>query len=177
MTTATDEAAVATRREKVAQLLRDRWTQRAIADNLGVSKDTIYRDVQALTRAAATPPDQDTRAPGATEILDVALPAATPPEATATASRDTATPAAPCLALPLDAALLADLATLTANGTSPEEAIRHALAHVAKGYRLAWGIGLYPVTVDPVLSHPRVNAYQPTTPETVLPDTPKRQTL
>ncbi|MFE6853452.1 helix-turn-helix domain-containing protein [Streptomyces sp. NPDC057674] len=175
MTTAADEDAVARRRATVAKLLRDDLPQRKIAERLGVSKDVIYRDVQAMSRDAATPPDQDNRGPRATDILDVALPAATPPEPPATASRDTATPAAPGLTLPLDAALVADLATLTRNGTTPEAAIRHAVAHLAKGYRLAWGIGLYPRDIDPVLSHPRFHHYQPATDETAPADARKDQ--
>ncbi|MFE6816029.1 hypothetical protein [Streptomyces sp. NPDC057677] len=156
-----DTATVAERRATVARRRAAGLSLREIAAELGTTKDTVHRDVQALSRDTATLSDQERRAPVAPDILTVALPTATPATGPATASRDTATPAAPYLTVPLDASLLADLSTLTANGATAEDAVRQALAHFAKGYRLAWGIGLYPHTVDPVISRPRFNPYQP----------------
>ncbi|RSS51382.1 HTH domain-containing protein [Streptomyces sp. WAC01280] len=173
--TATDETAIATRRARVVELLRDNVSQRDIATRLGVSKDVIYRDVQALARGAATPPDQEHRAPSAPEILAVALPAATPPQAPATPSRDTATPAAPCLAVPLDGALLADLATLTRNGTTPEDALRRAVAFMARAYRQAWERDIYPRDANPVIGRYQYETHQRSQPQTVSPpDSPPR---
>lgn len=161
MTTPEDTGTVAARRATVAQLRATGLSLREIAAKLGTTKDTVHRDVQALSRTPATPPDQDCRAPVAPDILTVALPAATPATSPATPSRDTATPVAPGLTVPLDATLLDDLATLTANGTTAEDAVRQALAHLAKSYRLVWGIGLYPPTVDPVLSRNQYAPYRP----------------
>ncbi|AMS01610.1 MULTISPECIES: HTH domain-containing protein [Streptomyces] len=172
MTTPTDAFTIAQRRAAVAELLRDNMSQRKIAERLGVTKDVVYRDIQALSRVTATPPNQDRRAPVAPDILTVALPAAASSPDPTTPSRDTATPAALHLAVPLDAALVADLATLTRNGTAPEDAIRRAVAQAAKGYRLAWGIGLYPRTTDPVVSRHQFVPYQPTEHETASPPDP-----
>lgn len=161
MTTVTDEATIAKRRATVAELLRENLTQRAIAERLGVTKDVVYRDVQALVRGAATPPDQGRHAPAAPDILAVALPAATPSAAPATPSRDTATPAAPCLTVPLDEALIANLADLTRNGTPPALAIRRALAYMAGAYRQAWEADLYPRDADPVIDRHQYAPHKP----------------
>ncbi|MFF6836016.1 helix-turn-helix domain-containing protein [Streptomyces sp. NPDC012438] len=166
MTTATDEdtPAVAARRATVAQLRKAGRSLRDIADEVGVSKDTVRRDLEALSRDTATPVDQDRRAPVAPNTPDVADPAATPVSRLADLSRDTpapaATPAVPCLTVPLDQALIADLATLTRNGVSPEAAIRRALALVASTYRQAWDAGLYPRTVDPVINRHQYAPYE-----------------
>ncbi|MFE9737323.1 helix-turn-helix domain-containing protein [Streptomyces sp. NPDC006477] len=169
MTTATDDAAIAKRRATVAQLRATGLSLRDIAAKLGTTKDAVYRDTQALARDTATPPDQERRAPVPPEILAVALPAATPATGPATPSRDTATPpatpAVPTLTVPLDPALIADLATLTRNGTSPQAAIRHALAYVASTYRQAWEAGVYPRDANPVIERHSYVPYRPPAPE------------
>ncbi|MFC8290057.1 helix-turn-helix domain-containing protein [Streptomyces sp. NPDC057242] len=168
MTTATDEdtAAVAARRATVAQLRKDGRSLRDIADEVGVSKDTVRRDLDALSRDTETASDQDRRTPVAPDAPDVAHPAATPVSRLTELSRDTpaptATPAVPCLTVPLDQALIADLATLTRNGVSPEAALRRALALVASTYRQAWDAGLYPRTADPVVTRHQYAPYKPT---------------
>ncbi|MFB7031730.1 MULTISPECIES: helix-turn-helix domain-containing protein [unclassified Streptomyces] len=166
MTTAADEdtAAVAARRATVAQLRKNGRSLRDIADEVGVSKDTVRRDLASLSRDTATPSDQDRRTPVAPDAPDVAHPSATPVSRLADLSRDTAAPPAPCLTVPLDQALIADLATLTRNGTSPEAAIRRALALVAGTYRQAWDAGLYPRTADPVVNRHQYAPYQPPAP-------------
>ncbi|MFE2556656.1 helix-turn-helix domain-containing protein [Streptomyces sp. NPDC059352] len=170
MTTAPEDAdALAKRRATVAQLRATGLSLREIAAELGTTKDAVYRDTQALSRDTATPPDQDCRAPVAPDILAVALPAATPQSGPATPSRDTATPTAtpavPTLTVPLDPALLADLATLTRNGTSPQAAIRRALAYVAGTYRQAWEAGVYPRDTNPVIERHSYVPYRPPAPE------------
>ncbi|MFF9146340.1 helix-turn-helix domain-containing protein [Streptomyces sp. NPDC014861] len=160
MTTAAPTAVdVAARRARVAQLLREGRSQRAIATALGVSKDVIFRDVQALARGTATTPDQDGPPPAAPRDHTVADDAATVP---APQSATSATPAAPCLMVPLDDALLADLADLTRPGVAPEAAIRHAVALVASTYRQAWDAGLYPRDRCPVVGRHQFVPYQPT---------------
>ncbi|WP_435969324.1 helix-turn-helix domain-containing protein [Streptomyces sp. Qhu_M48] len=166
MTTAPEDAdAIATRRATVAQLRATGLSIREIAARLGTTKDTVHRDTQALSRDTATPSDQDCRTPVAPDILTVALPAATPATDPATPSRDTATPpatpAVPTLTVPLDTALLADLATLTRNGTTPALAIRRALAYMAGAYRQAWDADLYPPDADPVIERHAYTPYRP----------------
>ncbi|MFC8008895.1 helix-turn-helix domain-containing protein [Streptomyces cinereoruber] len=169
MTTATKAAAVAARRATVAALRDKGLSIRAIAQELTITKDTVYRDIRAVSRDTATPSDQDRRAPVAPNAPDVAPPTATPVSRLADLSRDTptptatppATPAVPCLTVPLDAALLADLATLTRNGSSPQTAIRYALSQAASLYRQAWDAGLYPRDVNPVLGRHQYAPYQP----------------
>ncbi|MFJ3786970.1 hypothetical protein [Streptomyces sp. NPDC090093] len=165
---------VAKRRAAVAALRDKGKSIRAIAQELAITKDTVHRDIKALARDTATPSDQDRRTPVAPDTPGVAPPPATPVSRLADLSRDApapavappATPAVPCLTVPLDPALLADLATLTRNGTSPETAIRHALARVASTYRQAWDAGLYPRTADPVISRHQYAPYQPPEPRT-----------
>ncbi|MYV64450.1 HTH domain-containing protein [Streptomyces sp. SID2131] len=169
MTTATEDAAVAARRATVADLRDKGRSIRSIAEELKISKDVVHRDIKALSRDTATPSDQDRRAPVAPDAPDVALPPATPVSRLADLSRDTpapaatppATPAVPCLTVPLDPALLTDLATLTRNGTSPEAALRYALSQAAGLYRQAWDAGLYPPDVNPVTSRHQYVPYQP----------------
>ncbi|MGW4852207.1 helix-turn-helix domain-containing protein [Streptomyces sp. NPDC004288] len=164
MTTTTDP--VAQRRATVAQLLRDDHSQRDIAQRLGVSKDVIYRDVQALARGTATAPDQDPAepdAPAASPITAVALPIA--PEA-ATPSRDTAPRPAAAVTLPLTAGLVADLATLTRNGIAPEVAVRDAVAIVARAYRQAWDAGAVPRDATPVMARYQFASHTPSAPPT-----------
>ncbi|WP_432116616.1 helix-turn-helix domain-containing protein [Streptomyces sp. S1] len=175
MTTTTEAAAVAARRAAVAALRDKGHSIRAIAKELTISKDTVHRDLKARPRDTTTPPDQDQSAPVAPDtptVADTPPPPATPVSRLTELSRDTpppaatppATPPVPCLTIPLDQALIADLATLTRNGTRPQAAIRYALARAANTYRQAWDAGLYPRTADPVISRHQYAPYQPPEP-------------
>ncbi|MFE6379212.1 hypothetical protein [Streptomyces roseolus] len=170
MTTTTPaRATVAARRARVAQLLRQGRSQRDIARTLGVSKDIVHRDVQVLDRVTPKASDQDSTALVAPDTDAVAPPTATAiatprhdtATATATPRHDTATPAARCLMVPLDEALLADLADLTRPGVAPEAAIRHAVAFLAATYRQAWDAGLYPRHARPVVQRHQYAPYHP----------------
>ncbi|MFE7517059.1 helix-turn-helix domain-containing protein [Streptomyces sp. NPDC057540] len=164
-TTATEDAdAIETRRATVAQLRADGLSLREIATKLSTTKDTVHRDLQALSRDTATPCDQPCRSTAPPDILTVALPTATPESDTATPSRDTATHPAPAVTLPLTARFVADLATLTRNGISPEAAVRHAVALVAQAYRQAWEAGTYPRDVNPVMKRYEFAPYTPPVP-------------
>ncbi|MFE7517260.1 helix-turn-helix domain-containing protein [Streptomyces sp. NPDC057540] len=170
-TAAEDADAFDKRRATVAQLRADGLSLREIATKLDITKDTVYRDLQALSRDTATPCDQPCCSTVAPSILAVALPTATPESDTATPSRDTATHPAPAVTLPLTARFVADLATLTRNNVSPEAAVRHAVALVARAYRQAWEAGTYPRDVNPVLARYQFAPHTPPVPEPPATDT------
>ncbi|MFJ4907706.1 helix-turn-helix domain-containing protein [Streptomyces sp. NPDC093249] len=173
MTTATDETTeIAARRAQVAGFLRDGLSQRDIARRLGVSKDTVYRDVQIVSRAAATAADQPGTPFRVPRIIAIAEGATSPPPPKSPAP---ATPTVPSLAVPLTPQLLADLADLTRTGASPEAALRHAIATVASTYRTAWAAGLYPPTATPVVAKYQFVPYQPTVPQTLPSPANRRQ--
>lgn len=125
----------AMRQTLVRQLLAGDPTlsNRDIAGQLGVSKDTVRRDRAELSREQHPP----AQAPAATE--PESAPDAPPAEATP-APRD-----------PLDEPLRrwltpeaqADLALLQEAGHSPGFALRRALEVLADAYRGAWERGLY----------------------------------
>lgn len=174
MTTATDLTA---RRAEVARLRAGGLSIRQIAVRLGASPAAIERDIKALKRttetATDTAPEQGESPAAPPRILDVALspqrPAETPPRDTDTPFRDTAPrhrytnrdTETPSLVVPLDPALLADLATLTRNGVAPAAAIRHAVGYMARTYRQAWDAGLYPADVNPALERHQFAPYKP----------------
>ncbi|MEU7293345.1 helix-turn-helix domain-containing protein [Streptomyces exfoliatus] len=162
MTTAPERAA---RRAQVARLRAKNLSVRQIAEQLGASPAAIQRDIDALKRDTETAPDQDTNTSVSPNIEP---PTETPRHQTETENRDTETlkrdtetPLGPCLSVPIDTRLLADLLTLTRNGISPEAAIRHALGHVAHAYRQAWAAGLYPHDVNPVIARHQFAPHRP----------------
>lgn len=167
MTTTPERAA---RRAEVAILRAEKLSVRQIAEQLGASPAAIQRDIDALKRDTETAPDQDTSAPVSPRIVDVALPALPQTETprhptettnrdTETPNRDTETPIVSSVTLPLDAALLDDLATLTRNGRSPEDAVRRALHFVANAYRQGWAAGVCPPTVEPIIDRFTIKPY------------------
>ncbi|MGW7361999.1 helix-turn-helix domain-containing protein [Streptomyces sp. NPDC054841] len=133
--------ALAERRATALRLCRDGLSLRAIADQLGTSKDTVSRDIKAAERDEARQAH------------------ATPPQP-APPSRDSGeTPVAPRLELELDDQLCRDLATIACTGLTPRDAVRLAVAFVAHGYRWAWDEGLYPEGVAPPRMSLRVPTY------------------
>ncbi|MEU6702553.1 helix-turn-helix domain-containing protein [Streptomyces wuyuanensis] len=125
------------RRATALRLSRDGLPLRAIAEQLGTSKDTVSRDIKAAERDEVRQADE-TPSPPPAPSRD----AAPAPETPVARQR-------PRLLLELDDQLCRDLATLTRTGVPARAAIRFALAFVADGYRRAWESGAYPDGVAP----------------------------
>ncbi|MEV6791278.1 HTH domain-containing protein [Streptomyces sp. NPDC051320] len=113
---------ISERRSVVRQLSDQRLSARAIAAKLGVGKDTVRRDLEALRQDP--PPPAPTGAP--------------------VACADQVTVA-------YDDKLRADLAVLAEAGLSPEGAIRFAVGIVSYSYRAAWERGICPRGVAPLI--------------------------
>ncbi|MFE6223314.1 hypothetical protein [Streptomyces sp. NPDC057854] len=182
---------IAARRATVARLHATGHSLRTIAEQIGASKDTVARDVEAIEAAAKAAAARAAARHARRRLHRRARPARLRrpqplrhrlAHATATAtlardaSRDTeARPAAstpsgaPCLTVPVTPGLLRDLATLTGNGVSAETALAAAVWTQARAYRHAWDTGVYPRTADPHLTG---STYAPYTP---LPPRPTQQ--
>lgn len=160
MTTAPELAA---RRTEVARLRAAGRSVRQIAEQLGASPAAIQRDIDALKRDTETAPDQDNSSTVSPRIVDIAIPdpeqTETPRHPPETPNRDTETPLVSSVTLPLDAALLDDLATLTRNGRTPEAAVRRALAFMAGAYRQAWTTNVCPPTIEPIIDRYSIKPY------------------
>ncbi|MFF0426893.1 helix-turn-helix domain-containing protein [Streptomyces sp. NPDC004520] len=167
MTTAPE---LASRRTEVARLHAEKHSVRQIAEKLGVSPATVQRDIDALrrnpkvgNRDTETASGQDTNPSVSPVIAAVALldppQTETPGHPTETGNRDTETPFVSSVTLPLDAALLDDLATLTRNGRTAEDVVRRALAFAAHAHRQAWAAGTCPPTVDPIIDRFTIKPY------------------
>jgi DNA-binding transcriptional MocR family regulator len=143
----------AVRQALVRQLLADQPTlsNRDIAAQLGVSKDTVRRDRAEVSRA------QDPPAPQPAPVEPEAAPHAPPSEADP-APRD-----------PLDEPLRnlltpearADLTLLMEAGHSPGYAVRRGLEVLADTYRGAWERGLYPRGTAPEITYISVSTRAP----------------
>lgn len=125
------------RRATALRLSRAGLPLRAIAEQLGTSKDTVSRDIKAAERDEARQADETSSQPPAPS-RDVAPTTATP------VARQR-----PRLELELDHQLCRDLATIARTGVPARDAIRFAVAFVAHGYRHAWESGEYPDGVAP----------------------------
>ncbi|MFF2774838.1 hypothetical protein ACFVU3_08005 [Streptomyces sp. NPDC058052] len=174
-------ADLATRRATVARLHAAGTPLRGIADAVGVSKDTVARDLDALaalTAKAAAHRDRQRlrrRARPAHRCRphtlrrrrsDTAAPAAPARDASRDAkARPASGPASGETRLTLAATprLLSDLAVLTANGVDIEAAVAGAVWTLARAYRTAWETGLYPTTADPALTGHEYAPYRPLT--------------
>ncbi|MEU3413759.1 helix-turn-helix domain-containing protein [Streptomyces sp. NPDC006658] len=108
---------VSARRIRARHLADQGKSLREIAGELGVSKDTVSRDLAAMRRDET--PD-------------------------ATPDSGSATDPAPRLILPLSRYMADDLAVLAEAGHSEQEAVRLALAMLANAYRRAWLRGIAP---------------------------------
>ncbi|MFE6362952.1 HTH domain-containing protein [Streptomyces sp. NPDC057806] len=141
------------RQALVRQLLASDPTlsNRDIAGQLGVSKDTVRRDRAELSR------EQDPPAPDSAATDPEPAPDA-PPAEPDDAPRD-----------PLDEPLRrwltpeahADLALLLEAGHSPGYALRRALEVLAEAYRGAWERGLHPRGTPPEITHVNVRTHDP----------------
>lgn len=129
---------LAERRTKVRQLADQRLSRRAIAARLGISKDTVSRDLAHLALAET----RDGSAGARHEPAPPETPAETP---------------APPMSHPDPVALLAaqdpqlaeDLATLTACGRSAPSAVAIAVHLLADAYRNGWRTGTVPLGREP----------------------------
>lgn len=141
-----------TRRTAVRQLADDGLSQRRIARRLGVSKDTVRRDLAELAQTDA--PDPEPAAPATTSACATPAPPGEPPapEACATPAPDDEPPApepappaptgAPLpddwLAIGLDDDLRDHLAVLQSTGRTLTAAIRDSIELLADAHRDAW---------------------------------------
>lgn len=167
---------LAERRATVARLSHDGASLRAIAEQLGISKDTAGRDLKAWERDSMRQPDQQDETPataaetaGATDATPCETAHATDATATATAAETPATPALVdpavghwlSLPLPVDDEFLEDLAVLTRCGRGDAEAIGHAVRELANAYRGAWAAGAYPSHTEPRIQAFELAPYRP----------------
>lgn len=136
MTTATDSGARwrDKRRSEVRRLADQDLSARQIAQQLGVGKDTVRRDLEWLSQQAKA----NNAPPGAPRATDDA------PADVGGASDD-----GHWLKVELDGQLCADLATMGCAGMTPGEAVAHAVSIVAGAYRNAWARGVVPSNVEP----------------------------
>ncbi|MGW6910272.1 DeoR family transcriptional regulator [Streptomyces sp. NPDC054940] len=139
---------IAARRAMVEELLRQEpgISARNIAARLGVGKDTIRRDLDAIATAqrqtAPEPaPSEPEPAPDAPSGAQDDAPDA-PPEEPAPAAE--APPADDRLTVAYDDQLRAGLATLARAGHPPDSAVRFAVAFLAHGLKRLWATGAYP---------------------------------
>lgn len=151
-------AELAERRATVAQLSHDGASLRAIAEQLGISKDTAGRDLKAWERDSMRQPDRHDETPAAAAETG-ATPLATD-DATDETHGATATET-PTYRLPVDAEFMADLAVLTRCGYTEAAAIGHAVHEIANAYRGAWAAGAYPRTAEPRIQAYELAPYQP----------------
>ncbi|MGW2511289.1 helix-turn-helix domain-containing protein [Streptomyces scopuliridis] len=143
-TTASPGMTVSERRAQAAALSRDGASLRTIAQYLGVSKDTIRRDLDALARERTRQSATQDATPGETPTAAPATPGETP------ASLSPGDP----LTVPVDQELLDDLAVITRTGRTPADAIGHAVHTLAAIYRGAWTTGTYPDGTEPdIIGH------------------------
>ncbi|MEV8395939.1 MULTISPECIES: helix-turn-helix domain-containing protein [unclassified Streptomyces] len=146
-TTTSPGTTVSERRAQAAALSRDGASLRTIAQQLGVSKDTIKRDLDALAR-------ERTRQSATQDATSDETSSATPATpATACETPASLSPGDP-LTVTVDQELLDDLAVITRTGRSPADAIGHAVHTLAAIYRGAWTTGAYPIGTEPdVIGH------------------------
>ncbi|MGW1892127.1 helix-turn-helix domain-containing protein [Streptomyces sp. NPDC002004] len=128
----------AARRAAVRQLAdaEPQLSARQIAARLGLSKDTVRRDLDALRQTA--PDAARTKAPPA--------------------------PSAPDGALRLTNAMRQSLAVFAEAGQGTETAIELALATLARAYTGAWKFGLYPHGTPPRIDVVRLLPQHPEKP-------------
>jgi hypothetical protein len=121
------------RRATVLRLSRDGLSLRAIATRVGISKDTVSRDLAAA--------EGDT-----TRQEDAADETAAETHQTAAETHETPQEATPrdWLAITLDADLCDHLAVLLSTGRTLSAAIREAVEHYADAHRTAWDYGQCP---------------------------------
>ncbi|MET9086133.1 helix-turn-helix domain-containing protein [Streptomyces sp. NPDC004237] len=140
---------IAARRAMVKELLRQEpgISARQIAGRLGVGKDAIRRDLAAIESeqrqpAPQQPPAEPEPAPDAPQRKELDAPDAPP-------AQPGDAPDADRLSVAYDDQLRAGLAMLARAGHAPEDAVRLAVAVLARAYEGAWKFRLYPQGVAP----------------------------
>ncbi|MET7477983.1 HTH domain-containing protein [Streptomyces sp. NPDC005648] len=136
---------IAARRAMVEELLRQEpgISARNIAARLGVGKDTIRRDLDAIRPAQSQPaPEPAAPEPSNAPHAPLAEPEGAPLDPLSQPVRDLLTPEA-----------RADLAVLMEAGHSASFAVRRALEVLADAYRGAWERGLYPRGTAPEITY------------------------
>ena len=149
---------IATRRALVRQITDGDPTlsARAIAAQVGVSKDTVRRDLAEMRLAQS----QTARGQAAVEPYPTPDAPHGAPDAPSTQSEDAPTPPS-SLVIELDGQLRRDLATMTRTGLDSWEAVATAVSIVAGTYRNAWASGRVPVGVAPRILSCNVAPYEP----------------
>lgn len=155
----------AVRQALVRQLLAGDPTlsNRDIAAQLGVSKDTVRRDRAEMRQADSQPAPE----PAAPEPEPEPDPLDDAPEDAPPAPPDEPTPAPDAppaedrLTLAHDDQLLAALDTLAEAGHTRDDAIRLAVTLLARAYEGAWKFGLYPHGVRPRVRLVDLHPYDP----------------
>lgn len=180
------------RRAAVRQLADEGLSQRRIARRLGVSKDTVRRDLAELAQADAT--DADPPTPLASSASATPAPDGEPPapEGCATPAPDDEPPApepappppagAPLpddwLAIGLDDDLRDHLQVLQSTGRTLSAAIREAVEHYADAHRDAWDHEECPRGTAPRIYGVRFRPYAiRRTADTAPADTPRTNVL
>lgn len=155
--TRTDEdMARATRRATVKRMTNEGMSRRAIGTKLGISKETVRRDLEYLARAEA-----HHGADGARHQPPAHVP---PAHHGADGARHEPPARVPPLSHPDPVAQLAadspqfasDLAALTDCGRSASSAIVHAVHVLAGIYRKGWLSGLVPLGTEPEIDEYRL---------------------
>ncbi|MGJ5897982.1 helix-turn-helix domain-containing protein [Streptomyces niveiscabiei] len=123
---------VSERRIKAIRLSGQGRSLRDIAAELGVSKDTVSRDLAAMRRGETPGPDAD-RESGSHPDLS--------------GQGET-----PRLTLSLTERMTSDLAVLADAGHDPQDAVEYALALLSNTYRWAWMRGLTPRLTRPTIT-------------------------
>lgn len=147
---------IAARRAMVEELMRQEpgISARNIAARLGVGKDTIRRDLDAIATAQRqAEPEPAPREPEPE-------PAPVAPSGAEDDAPD-APPADDRLTVAYDDQLRAGLAMLAEAGHSPEDAVRLAVTVLARAYEGAWKFGLYPHGVPPRVRVVQLHPYEP----------------
>ncbi|WP_309095244.1 helix-turn-helix domain-containing protein [Streptomyces sp.] len=132
------------RRARVAQLRQaePHLSHREMAERLGVSKDTVRRDLEALDAEAAqsAPPTKEPLAQVAPQVNEPGAPGRAPDAPAAGLPRRVADPLAG-MDVSQWRALRRDLAVLAQTGRSPEALVHQAVLSVAHSYRQALARG------------------------------------
>ncbi|WP_435252067.1 helix-turn-helix domain-containing protein [Streptomyces tendae] len=146
------------RRAKVAQLRKDEpdLSHRDMAQRLGISKDTVRRDLEALDAdvAQTAPPADETQTPDAPPVAHTAPQASEETEPPDEPSAAMEAPSAPAPPLPVRQAdplagmdvsqwraLRRDLAILAQTGRAPEALVHQAVVAMAHAYKQALAAG------------------------------------
>jgi IS30 family transposase len=145
-------ATVTARRETALRMKRDGASLRDIARHLGVSKDTVRRDLAAIERDTMRQPDQRNatdQTPSETPCDTSRATGGTPCDTTPETHETPPASSNPQLSIEVDAKLRRDLDTMTGTGMTDWQAIATAVHFIAGIYRTSWAHGAVPDGIAP----------------------------